>query len=385
MIGALLVAAAVCAGAFLVFLLVNLAVLPKLSARTQASGESMPFVSVVIPARNEEKDIRAAVASHLSQGSSELEVVVVDDRSTDGTPQILADLARNDSRLRIVEGKEPPPGWLGKPHALWEGAQAARGDLLLFADADVRYQPGAVAAAVSFLTERGADFLAIVPRIESHGFWENVLMPNLLYLLYCGPAFLANSDRARWMAIGGGAGNLIRRSTYEAIGSHESLKDSVIDDVHLALRVKRSGFRTRVARAEDLVAVRMYRGFREVWNGFSKNAAYLFSGVLGIVLTGFLLATFLLALAPPVILAAAALGAPAAVSHWILAAGVFLLLMLTRAALARAIGEPVWPCWTHSLLAAVWTGIILRSLFHRIVQKRLTWRGREFDARAARF
>src|SRR6185295_13512912 len=106
-----------------------------------------------------------------------LEVVVVEDRSTDATPEILDRLAREDPRVRVVRGAEPPPGWLGKPHALAQGAAAARGTALLFADADVHYSPGTLRRALARLETDGLDFLCLLPRIEARGFWENVLMP----------------------------------------------------------------------------------------------------------------------------------------------------------------------------------------------------------------
>src|SRR5215471_1023023 len=379
-----------CAGAFvvlaLVLLSVNLTALPRLSRQPpMPPATALPSLSIVIPARNEERDIAAAVRSHLAQDYPDFEVVVVEDRSTDATPRILDELAAGNPRLRIVPGEEPRPGWLGKPSALARGAAAARGEVLLFADADVRYDSRCASEAVRHLTRHRIDLLALVPRMEARGFWENVLMPNLLFLFYCGPAFLANRDRARWLAIGGGAGNLVRRSAYEAIGGHAALKDSVIDDVKLALLLKHAGYRTQVVRAEDRIAVRMYRGFREVWNGFSKNAAYLFSGGVGILLFAFLAATLLLSVLPLAVLVGAAAGASVPAPDLLLAALCFGLLVATRMALALAIGEPLWAAFTHPILAVVWAGIIGHSLFLRVIRRRLTWRGREFDARGARF
>src|SRR5438552_7805056 len=278
-------------------ILVNLAATPRLS-RTAAVGGTFPKVSIVIPARNEVRAIAAAVASQLAQAYPDFEVIVVNDRSTDGPGGILERLARADARLRVVAGSEPPPGWIGKPHALWLGAGAASGEILLFADADVRYQPTSLREAVRLLEGRRADFLGILPRIEAEGFWENVLMPFLIGSFYGGLGILANSPRPRWLALGGGAGNLIRRSAYEAIGGHEALKASVIDDVALAVRTKRAGFSTVAVRAEDRVSVRMYRGFREVCAGFTKNIAYAYNGWVGSLLFFLTSAWFVLALAP---------------------------------------------------------------------------------------
>jgi chlorobactene glucosyltransferase len=377
--------AAVLYGLLLLLVVVaNLALTPRLS-RTALSGGPFPKVSIIIPARDEERAVAAGVGSLLAQDYPDFEVIVVNDRSRDGTGAILEMLARESARLRIVAGSEPPPGWLGKPHALWLGARAASGELLLFADADVRYEPGCLREAVSLLREREADFLGLLPRLEAEGFWENVLLPFVIGAYYAGPGLFANCRWPRWIALGGGAGNMIRRSAYEAIGGHEALKASVIDDVALALRAKLSGFRTCAARAEDRVAVRMYCGFREVCAGFTKNVAYAYQGWPGAVLFLVTAAWFVLSLAPPAFLFLAFAGVDAARRDIALAAAGTALPILARLALAAVVGDPLWPSFTHPIMAAVWAGITCRSLYQRFVRRRLTWRGREFDARGARF
>jgi chlorobactene glucosyltransferase len=371
----------------LLLLLVVVATLvstPRLS-RTALSGGPFPKVSIVVPARNEERALAAGIGSHLAQDYPEFEVIVVNDRSTDGTGAILEALARANPRIRVVAGSEPPPGWLGKPHALWLGARAASGEVLLFVDADVRYEPGCLREAVSLLLEREAGFLGLLPRLEAEGFWENVLLPYVTGAFYAGPGLSANRRSPRWIALGGGAGNMIRRSVYDAIGGHEALKASVIDDVALAIRTKLSGFRTCAARAEDRVAVRMYHGFREVCAGFTKNVAYLYQGWAAPILLFLTAAWFVVSLAPPAALLLALAGAPAAPRDVALAAAATGLPILSRLALAVTIGDPLWPSFTHPIMAAVWAGITCRSLYQRFVRRRLTWRGREFDARGAHF
>ena len=199
--------------------LLNLYLIPRLG-RGGGPRSAPALVSVVIPARNEERDVEQAVRSQLRQDYERFEVVAVDDRSTDSTPAILTRLAAEDSRLRVVSGAEPPPGWLGKPHALRQGAAAARGELLLFVDADVRYEPAALSEAIGHLEREGLDFLTLLPRVEMRGFWENVLMPYLLLSFFQAPGFLANWRRPRSVAVGGGAGNLVRRAVYDSVGGH---------------------------------------------------------------------------------------------------------------------------------------------------------------------
>jgi len=384
-IHALLVAGVVTTVLGAIVLPVNLAAFPRLSRAAKGRPPGvLPRVSIVIPARNEQEEIGRAVRSHLAQDYPDLQVIVVEDCSTDRTPEILKALAREDSRLTVIAGSEPPAGWLGKPHALYLGAQAADGELLLFADADVRYDPRALRDAVTVLEDRRLELLAFFPRFENRGFWENVLLPFLAVAVFLGFGFLALSRRVP-LAMGAGAGNLVRRRAYDAVGGHAAIRDAVMDDVRLAVVVKRTGFRVAAFRAEDRVAVRMYRGFRQVWDGFTKNVAWAYSGVGGAVLFGLTVLLLAVAIAPVIVLVAAAAGGPVPISDVRLAAALYVSSILVRAVLARTLGGPVWAAATHPIMAAVWAGLIGRSLFHRFVRKRLTWRGREYDARRARF
>ncbi len=383
MLHLLLIGCAAYGAVSLLLVLLNLAALPRLS-RERPGGGDLPSVSIVVPARNEERAIESALRSLLTQDYPSLEVVVVDDRSTDGTRRVLAALA-SDPRLTIVDGAEPPAGWLGKPHALFQGSGVARGELLFFIDADVRYGPDAVSRAVAFLIRNRADFVALLPRLETSGFWEGVLMPNLLCAVFFGPSFLANSRWPRWLAAGGGAGNLIRRSAYDALGGHEALRTSVIDDVRLAVGAKQAGFTTRVALAHDLVAVRMYYGFREVWNGFTKNIAYALGGLMGIAFAAISVVWTVVALLPPVALLAALGGASVPAGDVVLAAISAGLLLVARLTISVSLRDRLWPAFTTPLMTAVWAALLGRSVYQRLVRRTVPWRGREFDARKAGF
>lgn len=370
------------AAACVVLLVVNYLVLPRL--RPAVPSSSAPFLSMVVPARNEERAIGPALQSLLDQDYPSFEVVVVDDRSTDRTREILSRITPHP-RLVVVDGAEPPPGWLGKPHALFQGARIAKGELLLFVDADVHYEPDAVSRAVAFLDDRGADFVALLPRIETSGFWEPVLMANMECSVFFGPAFLVLFPRPRWFAAGGGAGNLVRRRAYEAVGGHETIRASVVDDVRLAMEVKRAGYRALAVLADRLVSVRMYRGFREVWDGFTKNTAYVLSGIGGLVVASWLLAWTALSILPPAVVLAALAGAPVRPADVRLAADAWAFMVLARVGLAAALRKPYWPALTQPLMAGVWAALLVRSIYRRFIRRSLVWRGREFDARKAGF
>jgi chlorobactene glucosyltransferase len=339
----------------------------------------------VIPARNEERDIEAAVRSHLAQDYPNLEVIVVEDRSTDGTAGILVRLRAEDPRLEVVPGVEPPAGWLGKPHAVFQGARRARGEYLLFADADVFYAPTAVSEAVALCEGRRLDLLAFFPQLEMRGFWENVLMPYISLSYFFGPAFLINSDAQRRFAAGGGAGMLVRAASYRAAGGHEALRDSVIDDIHLAIRVRRAGGRCRMVLADDRVRLRMYHGFREVFDGFTKNIAYAFEGWLGASLAIMTAFTFVASTVPVFVLVAYAAGLAVPGRDVALAGLAVGVTVLARSGLALFLRYPMWAALTQPLTAVVWAAMMARSFAWRFLRREVLWRGRRFHASRAGF
>lgn len=351
----------------------NLRLLPRLKPGAEVDG---PLVSVIIPARNEARNVERTVAGFLNQTCARLEVIVVDDRSTDETAAILERMRAGDSRLRVIAGIETPDGWLGKPWALQQGSAAAGGEILLFVDADILYRPEAVAAAVAHLRHTGAAMLALLPAIVMESFWERVVMPQLAIVVYSLlPTWLANRTTRPILGVGGGSGNMIWRRDYDAVGAHTALRGAVIDDVGLARLVRRSGRRTAVARAEELVSVRMYEGGREIIEGFTKNTfavferSYVSTSIITILGIGFHIGPYVLAAA----------GQPPAVAAVV-------LITATRLLLFNALGYRLhYAIWAHPLMMAVWTWITLRSMWITGVRKKLAWRGRSYDAARTRF
>ena len=215
--------------------------------------EGAPFVSVVVPARDEERSIEEATRSKCRLDDPAFEVVVVDDRSSDGTRDILRRLeAEFPGTLRVVDGVEPPPDWLGKPHALDAGARAARatrpGDWLVFSDADVVFEPDLLARALAHAEKHRLDFLSLLPQMEAHGFGERLMVPTIPAAAFCYlPGWLMNVPSARAFGGGGGVFNLIRRDLFDRIGGHEALKASVVDDIQLGRNARKGGGRTAIA------------------------------------------------------------------------------------------------------------------------------------------
>ncbi|HEY9442269.1 MAG TPA: glycosyltransferase family 2 protein [Gemmatimonadales bacterium] len=242
---------------------------PNLSDSPTASDG---LVSVIIPARNERAVIETVVTSVLASAYRPIEVLVIDDRSTDDTAARVGELARRDPRLRLIAGEELPPGWYGKPWACLQGYRAARGDLLLFTDADTRHAPELLGRAVGALRETGADLLTIAPRQRCETFWERIVMPQIWLLLGVRyhPARVNHSRRPRDV-IANGQFILMPRASYEAVGTHEAVRGDVAEDLALAQAVVGRGGRLHFAFAERLMETRMYQGLGALIEGWSKN------------------------------------------------------------------------------------------------------------------
>lgn len=357
----------------LVRTLFNLALIERLPPVAPEEG---PLVSAIIPARNEERAIEQTVRALLAQRYANLEVVVVNDRSMDATAAILERIEATDSRLRVVNGEETPQGWLGKPWALEQGSRAARGELLLFLDADVHYSPFAVAAAVASLQANRVDMLSLFPNLEMRGFWENAAMPQLAMMGFTFiPTWLGNRWQTPRLAIGGGPGNLVTRAAYDAAGGHEALRDAVIDDIGLARLLRRRGFSTRLVRADAHVSLRMYHGGREIVDGFTKNTFFVIDRSWLVALVS--------CVALPVVnllpYALAAAGRPISIAVVGLISLVRLLVFRSlRYNLASAL-------FLHPVMTAAWGYIFARSVWITGVRGQLHWRGRQYEAAGKRF
>jgi cellulose synthase/poly-beta-1,6-N-acetylglucosamine synthase-like glycosyltransferase len=260
-----------------------------------------PRLSIIVPARNEEQGVRAAVESLLRQDYPALELIVVDDRSTDRTGAILAGLAaEHPGRLRVLHVTELPAGWLGKNYALWLGACESSGEWLLFTDADVIFDPACLRRAVACAEAQKLDHVTMSPLLLARGYWLNAFVNFFLYAftVFLRPD-LANDPQSRG-GIGVGAFNLIRRAAYARVGTHQAISLRPDDDMRLGKRVKLAGLRQRVVNGADVLSVRWYATLGEAIRGLEKNtfagAEYRVPAVVGgvAVLAGMLAAPWAL-------------------------------------------------------------------------------------------
>lgn len=360
---------------------INLLAFRSLEPATEEPGSR---VSIVIPARDEERYIGRTLDAALRQDYPDFEVIAVDDDSSDGTADEIARRA-TDPRLVSLRSRPLEPGWLGKPNALATGAARATGKWLLFMDADVELHAQALRDSVSACEHRGWDHLALFPHFERKGFWEELLMPviPIVAMVYM-PSFLTFFSRTR-MAAGGGAFGLVRREAYESMGGHERLKSSVVDDVRLAIELKAAGFVTQARLGMHRLRLRMYHGLDEFIEGFTKNAHAGFGRSIVrpvlMVLVGLWIGLMpfawpVLALSWP---ASAFAGATGAVG------GSLALLILSRAMVYRRFGFPLWSILFSPLATVVTLYVVLRSLRMTRTEGVVRWRGREYPHETTEF
>jgi len=232
-----------------------------------------PAVSVLVPARNEERAIGRLCRDVLASTGVDLELVVLDDSSDDRTAAIVADIAAEDPRVRVVAGRPLPAGWCGKQHACRQLAEAARHDTWVFLDVDVSPAPAAVARCVAFLDASGAALASGFPRQATSGLLDWLLLP-LIHFILLGylPIVRSRQDSSPGLAAGCGQLFVTRRGDYERAGGHAAIKASLHDGVKLPRAYRRAGLATDIFDATDLASCRMYERSTDVWRGLSKNA-----------------------------------------------------------------------------------------------------------------
>jgi chlorobactene glucosyltransferase len=240
-------------------------------------AKTFPHLSVLVPARNEERNIEACVTSLLTQDYPDFELIVLDDQSTDATARILARLRRSDNRLKVLDGTTRPEGWLGKHWACQQLAEAAAGELILFTDADTRHAPDTLKASVSALFAENADLLTAFPREEVVTWGERLLVPVIGWGIFTFiPIRLVQKLRWPTLSITIGQFMLFRREAYDAIGGYEAVRAEVVDDVCLGRRIITSGRQWRLLDGTRHVSCRMYYSFWEAVAGFSKSLFAVF-------------------------------------------------------------------------------------------------------------
>ncbi len=339
-------------------------------------GGNWPSVSIIVPARNEEEHIEEALSSKLRLEYDNYEVLAVNDRSGDSTGAILDRVAARKSgddkpRLRVLHVSQLPAGWLGKNHAMWQAAKSATGDWLLFTDADVHFRADALRRAVAYAEANSADHLVLFPTLIMHTMGERMMIAFFHSLFIFGHRPWKVDDPKTRDHMGVGAFNMVRRSVYQSIGTHEAIRLEIIDDMKLGKLVKDKGFAQRNVVGRGLIRLRWARGATGVIENLTKNmfALMLFRWprTLGA-------AVLLLLLNVGPFLGVAFAPGWTRVGHGLAVAAIAALY----ARMAPPLGISSWYFLVHPASGSLFAFTLLRSAVHALRHGGVVWRGTKY-------
>jgi chlorobactene glucosyltransferase len=334
------------------------------------------MISAIIPARNEEANIARAIESVQAQPEIS-EIIVVNDGSTDGTGAILSDLRSRIPALRVLETEDLPAGWIGKNHAVALGASSARGDWLLFLDADSVLCPGAARRALSDAQNYSAVLVSYSPEQEMGSLGEQILIPFVFARLSEHYSFDRVNDPGLPDAAANGQFLMIRRDVYDSVGGHAAIRARVLEDVALARLVKSSGHNIFFGPGQGIARTRMYHTFRSMWEGWTKNLYALLGGTPGALILE-LLETF-----PWLELALVTIGfIEARRGHWLVLLAAAVVLLGRHIRYAHALRRNRMPL---SLIQYVVPGALLYSAvsvtsYWKSEHGSIAWKGRKYPA-----
>ncbi len=361
--------------------------IPSLDSTTELPDppEGWPFLSVIVPARNEEVAIRECLASIVRQDYPQFEIIVVDDQSTDATARLAREATKNCTFSRVLDGAAPPDeSWLGKSWALAQGVAEAKGDWLLFVDADIVHHPLAFRKAVAKAAELKVDALSILPSIDGHSFWEKCTMPLFALLsVLVAPLDHANHIDAPSARLCG-AFILIRLKIYEGAGGHLAIRDRIIEDLALAENLKKNGRHIWLTYTRDLTSTRMYESFHDLWAGLTRLSFPMLHYSIRLLLLAYLAAfvgtwvPWLAALTGSALLTSGSAGG------YLLAPAGAGLCVASRYAINRIFSvvrvEPAY-AWLLPLAASVYCLAATHAAVRHFLGKGLMWKQRVYRER----
>jgi chlorobactene glucosyltransferase len=340
--------------------------------------DTLPLVSTIVPARNEERNIDRCARGLVQQDYPNLEMVFIDDDSIDATPKILAGYAEREPRIKVITTGGKPENWNGKQWACHSGAEVSKGNWLCFMDADTYAEPTLISKTLAFATAKNVDVLTLQPWYEMCGLWERIVLPiGLPPLLIVFPPERINNPSDK-LSMANGQFILIRRDVYNAIEGHAGVKDRMMDDFSLAEIIKRAGYRIVVADGADVIRVRLYTNLREIWAGALKAAVEISGGWLTSVLGLFV---NLLTNVLPVPLFIWSLFQQNTLVSLIL--GIVVAFEVVYYSFVRVVGFrlPPWSGITYPIGGLVVMGILLDGMIRLASGKDIKWKDRSLLGR----
>lgn len=342
-----------------------------------------PRVTVLIPARNEERNLRTCLDAVRALEWPDLQILLIDDRSTDATPRIAAEAAAADPRVTVLGGSDLPEGWMGKSWALHQAVPRATGEWLLFLDADVTVHPRALSQAFAYAAAEKAAMFSGYGTLVLGTFWEKVIMPVIGGMIVGGNPLREVNDPEHFRVVCNGQFILVSRMAYDAIGGHAAIRSEIIDDVAMAREVKAKKLGYRMVFCRELFSTRMYTGFGEIWRGWRKNiyAGLRYRPHVAFVVVAFVWVTAVIPLGVAIGRAAAMRGEVDLRDPLLAAsAAASVLMFVYRVYSARIFEQPWGLFWTHPLGAILVSGIFLDSALRGLFGGTVDWKGRAYAA-----
>ena len=367
---------------FLALSLLNLALNLKnlkIPARKARVAAPLPLVSVIVPARNEENNIGGCLDSLVKQDYSNLEVIVVDDNSEDGTAEIVREYAARDGRVHLIQGKPLPEGWAGKPHACFQGARQAGGEWLLFVDADTTHTPDMLRRSLSLAIENHVSLLSGFPRQITTSLSQKIAIPMFYFIiLMWAPLWWLHNTRKPVASVAIGQFLLFPREAYWGFGGHAAVKNRIMEDLWLGAEVARHGGRDLAVDLSDIVSCHMYGSFGAIWEGLTRAlygvSSLSVAGMGGLLIVGYL------ALLAPFFWLGKEIFTSSALPVWgpvvILQVA---LLYIMRGAVDRRFKESPLSTVMYPLGIAFIIAVVINGMARQITRAGVSWKKRVYD------
>lgn len=345
-------------------------------------SKSSPKVSIILPARNEEEFIGKCLDSLILQDYENYEIIVIDDSSDDTTGKIISEYAKKDSKIIAVSARPKPEGWMGKNWACIEGYRKSTGELLLFTDADTNHSKNVISLAVSHLMSFDLDALSVIPKMQTFDFWTRITLPMISTFLHTRFSALNVNNPSKKTGYFFGSFFILKKKTYEEVGTHEGVKQEIIEDGALGEKVKESGYKIKMVRGEHLIEAVWARDKSTLWNALKRLMIplYLQSGKIAIGI--FFVVLFLLFIPFPVFAASISLPIETTSAKILcVTAAIASILIYIGAIVEAKVGFELK--FVHALFAPLGSLVVVLGFLSGLLQAKntssVTWRGRVYS------
>jgi len=345
---------------------------------TESLNKEKPLISILIPARNEERSIGKCLDSLLKQNYPNLEIIMIDDQSTDSTSKIISEFAKNDSRIKLIQGKPLPQGWMGKCWALYQGVQIAKGEWFLFSDADVIHNTLTLNSVYQYVVKNDVSFLTLKYKLLVKTFWEKVIPPSINFIkTWFAPSPKKVNDMNTSAIEAKGDFIFVKRGIYEKLGGHKAVKDEFIESATLMQHFKKAGHKVALLDGSRYIKVRKYSDLKDIINSYSKFFYKVFQSKMNILLSMLWMIILLSVISPiPILLFIVVLGHPGFNIETTLPILQVLVLFSIAMIFYKKDNFNPWYALAFPLGAIIFISVVYKALFELIIKRSPSWRGR---------